>query len=154
MALVSVTEYAKLHGKDPGNVRKMLLCGRLSGYKIGKQWVIDEDTQYPKDNRIKNGKYKVYSISELAAMIKPILKKYHAEGATIFGSYARNEAARSSDIDLLVNGGSNFEATDIFCIADELYEVSGKSVDVYEQREISKKSKLYNTIMKEGIQII
>ena len=61
MALISVTEYANKYGKDPGNIRRMLLCGRLAGYKIGKQWVLDEDEKYPEDNRVKNGKYKVYS---------------------------------------------------------------------------------------------
>lgn len=154
MALISVTEYANKYDKDPGNVRRMLLCGRLPGYKIGKQWVIDEEAQYPKDNRIKTAKYKIYSISELTNMIKPILKKYNAKGATIFGSYARNEATRLSDIDLLVNGGKDFDATDIFSIAEELYEISGKSVDVYEQSEISKKSKLYNAITRDGVVIV
>lgn len=154
MALISVTEYANMHGKDPGNVRRMLLCGRLQGYKIGKQWVIDSATQYPKDKRIKNGKYKIYSLSEIKAMIKPILKKYNAEGATLFGSYARNEATSSSDIDLLVNGGKSFDATDIFCIADELYEVSGKSVDVYEKSEIAKDSDLFGAIAREGVVLV
>lgn len=154
MALISVTEYANMHGKDPGNVRKMLLCGRLQGHKIGKQWVIDATAQYPRDKRIKNGKNKIYSLSELKDMIKPILKKYDAVGATLFGSYARNEATASSDIDLLVNGGKNFDATDIFCIADELYEVSGKSVDVYEESEIAKESELFDSIAREGVVLV
>lgn len=154
MAIVSVTEYANMHGKDPGNVRRMLICGRLQGYKIGKQWVIDDAIQYPKDKRIKNGRYKIYSLSELMDMIKPILKKYNAEGATLFGSYARNEATASSDIDLLVNGGKSFDATDIFCIADELYEASGKKVDVYEKSEITKESDLYGAIIKDGVAIV
>lgn len=154
MSLISVTEYANQYNKDPGNVRRMLLCGRLQGYKIGKQWVIDSETQYPRDKRIKTGKYKIYSLSELMDMIKPIIKKYNAEGATLFGSYARNEATASSDIDLLVNGGKKFDATDIFCIADELYEVSGKSVDVYEKSEIAKGSDLFSTISREGVVLV
>ncbi len=153
MSLISVSEYAKIHGKDTGNVRRMLISGRLTGYKIGNQWVLDEETPYPKDNRIKSGKYKVYSFPELVNIIRPILKKYNAESATLFGSYARNEATCSSDIDLVVIGGKNFDSTDIFSIADELYEASGKSVDVYEQSEISKKSDLFKAIKKEGVAI-
>lgn len=153
MALISVTEYANMHGKDPGNVRRMLLCGRLTGYKIGKQWVIDDNTQYPKDKRIKSGRYKVYSRSELVDMIKPILRKYNAVDAVLFGSYARSEATVSSDIDLLVDGGEEFDPTDIFSIAEELNEISGKAVDVYERSEISKGSDLLKAIRKEGVVI-
>ena len=154
MSLISVSEYASKYGKDPGNIRRMLLCGRLEGHKIGKQWVIDEDMKYPEDNRVKSGKYKLYSLDELVDMIKPILKKYHAKGAKLFGSYARNAATRFSDIDLFVEGGQKFDPTDVFCIAEELHEASGKKVDVYEMREISNKSKLYNNIMREGVTVL
>lgn len=151
MALLSVTEYAEKHHKDSGNVRRMLLCGRLEGHKIGNQWVIDENAIYPKDNRVKSGKYKIYALDELIQIIKPILNKYNADSATLFGSYARNEASNTSDIDLLVRGGSNFDPTDIFSIADELNKASGKNVDVYEQREISKTSELMKSIDREGV---
>ena len=96
---------------------------------------------------------KVYSIEELIALIIPILNKYRAEGAILFGSYARSDATMTSDIDLLVIGGDKFDPTDIFCIADELFEKAGKHVDVYELREIGEQSGLYNTIMQEGVRI-
>lgn len=154
MGLLSVTEYAKKTNKDPGNIRRMLLCKRLNGFKIGNQWVIEEGTNYPVDNRIKSGKYKVYSQEELFTIIKSILNKYQIDSASLFGSYARNEATSSSDIDLLVNGNRNFERTDIFSIAEELHELSGKNVDVYEINEISKNTKLYKNIKNEAIKII
>lgn len=84
-------------------------------------------------------------------MILPILKKYRAEKAILFGSYARNQATPNSDIDLIVIGGDAFDPTDIFAIAEDLYEVSGKHVDVYEIDEINKDTPLYHSIMKEGI---
>ena len=154
MALLSVTEYAKKTHKDPGNIRRMLLCNRLNGYKIGNQWVIEENEEYPVDNRIKSGKYKIYSLDELFKIIKSILNKYQIDGASLFGSYARNEATSSSDIDLLVNGNNYFDRTDIFSIAEELHELSGKNVDVYEINEISKNTKLYKSIKREAIKII
>ncbi|MBQ9031756.1 MAG: nucleotidyltransferase domain-containing protein [Parasporobacterium sp.] len=87
-------------------------------------------------------------------MIKPILKKYNAEQAVLFGSYARHEATPYSDIDLYVIGGNTFDPTDIFCIADELYKTAEKNVDVYEQREVKANSPLHHTILKEGVVII
>ena len=96
---------------------------------------------------------RVYSQSEIAAAVTPLLKKYHAEKAILFGSYARQDADAASDIDLIVIGGEGFDLTDILCIAEELYVALGKSVDVYELREINPQSPFYNMILAEGVQI-
>ena len=61
----------------------------------------------------------IYSQEELAAAIIPLLRRYRAEKAILFGSYARREAMDSSDVDLVVIGGSRFDPTDVFCIADD-----------------------------------
>ncbi len=45
-------------GKDPGNIRRMLINGTLSGEKIGNQWVLPKDTVFPADRRVKSGKYR------------------------------------------------------------------------------------------------
>lgn len=95
----------------------------------------------------------VYSYEQLQDMINPIIKKYKASGAYLFGSYARKEAIPSSDIDLIVIGGSNFERTNIFAIAEELHIMSGKRVDVYEISEINEGSSFYKRIMKERIRV-
>ena len=96
---------------------------------------------------------KIYSTVELKDILLPIIRKYNAQKAYIFGSYARNEADMNSDIDVLVIGGKLFDPTDIFCIAEELYTASQKKVDVYEESEIDRNSDLYSNIMKEGIEV-
>ena len=95
----------------------------------------------------------VYSREELIAGILPILRKYRAAGAILFGSYARQEATGGSDIDLVVIGGEQFDPTDVFCIADELYRTLGKNVDIYELREINEDTEFYRTIFAEGVRI-
>ena len=96
---------------------------------------------------------RIYSRGELTAMILPLLEKYHARRAILFGSYARNEATAGSDIDLVVIGGDSFDPTDVFCIAEELCAAAGKPVDVYELREINAGTQLYHTILNEGVGI-
>ena len=96
---------------------------------------------------------KQYTISDIKKMILPILKKYSAEQAVLFGSYARNEANKDSDIDVLVIGGDRFDTTDIFCIADELHRASSKNVDVYEESEIDPASAFYNNILKDMVKL-
>lgn len=95
----------------------------------------------------------VYEQEEIFAAVRRLLKKYHAEHAILFGSYARQEANAASDIDLIVVGGSRFDPTDVFCIAEELHRALGKPVDVYELRELNANSAFYNTVMAEGVQI-
>ena len=94
-----------------------------------------------------------YTVDDIKKFVYPLLKKYSAKGAILFGSYARGEATGESDIDIMILGGKNFDPTDIFCIADELYDLSGKAVDVYEEREIDKSSEFYKNILKDGIRI-
>ena len=95
----------------------------------------------------------VCSLSEISSVVLALLKKYHAESAILFGSYARQEADAMSDIDLVVIGGDGFDPTDVFCIADDLYRLTGKRVDVYELCEINKGSDFYHTILSEGVRI-
>lgn len=56
--LLSVSEWCALHGKDPGNVRRLIQQGRIPAQKIGNQWAIPADTAPPVDERVKSGKYK------------------------------------------------------------------------------------------------
>ena len=96
---------------------------------------------------------RIYSVSEISNVLLPIIRKYNASKAVLFGSYAKNEADKDSDIDVMVVGGHQFDPTDIFCIADELYRALQKQVDVYEESEIDHSSSFYNDIVQEGIEI-
>lgn len=95
----------------------------------------------------------IYTVEDLMQIILPILQKYHAESALLFGSYARQEATHASDIDLLIIGGDLFDPTDVFCIADELHRATGKAVDVYELCELEQGSPFYNAVMSEGVHV-
>lgn len=55
--LMSVSEWAKAHNREPSAVRRMLISGRLKGFKVGNQWVIPADAELPPDGRLKSGNY-------------------------------------------------------------------------------------------------
>ena len=95
----------------------------------------------------------VLTRSELETVIRTLLKKYHAEYALLFGSYARGEATASSDIDLVVVGGVNFRARDIFSFGEELRQLTHKDVDAFELRELNVGTPFYETVMQEGVRI-
>lgn len=90
------------------------------------------------------------TILEIEEAIRMLLKRYHAEDALLFGSYARGDATEDSDVDVLVRGGSYFQKTNIFAFAEDLRELLGKNVDAFELSEVDEGSPLYKTIMREG----
>lgn len=94
---------------------------------------------------------KIFTITDIKALVKPIAEKYNVDEIYLFGSYARNEANQNSDLDFLVFGGRNFKLTMIFSLAEELRAILNKNVDVFEINEINQDSEFYKTIMKERL---
>ena len=93
------------------------------------------------------------ALQEVKSLVKSLLVKYSAEYALLFGSYARGEATPESDIDLIVVGGENFIPRNIFALAEELRELSGRNADVFEMREVNVGTPFYESVMREGIRI-
>ena len=92
------------------------------------------------------------SVREIEEQIRKLLRKYNAEYAILFGSYARGEANENSDIDVIVVGGDKFRARDIFSFGEELREMTDKNVDAFEMREVNKDTEFYRNL-REGVRI-
>ena len=95
----------------------------------------------------------VLTFHEIESIVKKLLLRYHAEYALLFGSYARGDATPDSDIDIIVVGGKDFVPHDIFALAEDLREITGRDADVFEIREINVGSPFYETVMREGVRI-
>ena len=72
---------------------------------------------------------KKQNISELKRQIVTVLRKHHINKAGIFGSYARGEQKKNSDIDIIIKPrkGMGFR---FFGLQIELEEKLGKRVDL------------------------
>lgn len=92
-------------------------------------------------------------IEQVKQELKRLLVRYNAEAAYLVGSYARGQATPSSDLDVLIVGGDDFYAADIFSIAEELHVAFGKPVDVYEIREINPDGAFYNSVMEDRVRV-
>lgn len=92
-------------------------------------------------------------IDEIKVLVSSLVKKYNAEYAILFGSYARGEATRESDIDIIIVGGTNFSAMDVLAFGEELRELTNKNVDAFELREVEKNTEFYQNILREGVRI-
>ena len=110
----TVSQYAKISGKDPGNIRRMLIKGIMEGEKVGNQWLIPKGVEYPEDRRVKNGDYRnwrqrVRLNSKHPEMIKKLYEMCEAFGeiygnaiaeVVLYGSYARGQETDESDVDM------------------------------------------------------
>ncbi len=96
---------------------------------------------------------KILTLEDIQRIVRPLAEKYHISEVYIFGSYARNEATKSSDIDFLVFGGKDFKLTSIFAFAEELRIAIQKEIDVFEINEVNKNSTFYDTIMREKVKV-
>jgi len=74
----------------------------------------------------------IYSIDELRKRIAPVAEKYNLRAVYLFGSYARNEATESSDVDVLVDRmGSKVKSLfDMGGLYNDLCDSIGKEVDL------------------------
>lgn len=74
----------------------------------------------------------IYSIEEIQSVIKPICEAYRINEAYIFGSYSRNEATETSDIDFVVDTeNSNIVSLlDKMAFKNQLENLLEKKIDV------------------------
>lgn len=93
------------------------------------------------------------NVAEIETCIKELVRRYHAEYALLFGSYARGDATPESDVDVVVIGGADFKKMNIFAFAEDLRAMTGKAVDAFEICEIDKGTPFYDAVMREGKRI-
>lgn len=99
----------------------------------------------------KNSNFNIRDIAEIQKIIQPILWKYPIKSASIFGSYARQEAHTESDIDILMEFSSTISLLQFVNIQLELEDLLGKKVDLVELSTL--KPQLKANILKEQIAI-
>jgi len=85
--------------------------------------------------------------------ISPVLKKYGIKKAGIFGSYARGDQKKKSDVDILVEiKDSKMSLLGVIKIENELEDVPGLKVDLVEYKSLNHLIK--NRILKEEVRVI
>ena len=73
---------------------------------------------------------KPYTIAEIKSKITNPARRYGIEKAYLFGSYARGEAERESDIDICIEKGKLRTLFELSGFRQDLEETLGNKVDV------------------------
>ncbi|MBM3256246.1 MAG: nucleotidyltransferase family protein [Candidatus Moranbacteria bacterium] len=87
------------------------------------------------------------SIEQIKQATVPILNRYGVVRAGVFGSYARNEADRNSDVDILVDIQRDIGLFEFVRLKLELEKALGHKVDLVEYDTI--KPLIRQRILKE-----
>ena len=91
-------------------------------------------------------------INKIKQKIIPILKKHNVTRAGIFGSYARGEAKKGSDVDILVKVPRRFSLLDSAGLELELERYVRKNVDLLTYKGVHRLLK--ERILKEEVKIL
>jgi len=91
-------------------------------------------------------------IEDLKRKILPILQRYGAKRAGLFGSCVRGDMKEESDIDILVEIEKDISLLDFVGLKLEIEEVLGRKVDLVEYNTI--KPSLKEKILKEQVVIL
>ena len=104
-----------------------------------------------KANEKINQKKKLETIRKIAPKIIKILKKNNVKKASIFGSYARGEQKKNSDIDILIEPPEGI-GYGFIKIEFELEDELGRKVDLLSYKSIH--PLLKKRILKEEVRLI
>ena len=94
---------------------------------------------------------KVYTIEEIKKILKKILKNMPVENVVLFGSYAKNEATKDSDLDFVIDTKEQLIGFKLFSLITKIEETFKKDVDAFEKSEIIENSKIDKEIKKIGV---
>lgn len=72
----------------------------------------------------------VLTIKQIKDRIKPVVEKYGIKDVYLFGSYARGEANRDSDVDIYCDSGNAESLFDEVGLKQDFEEALGKKVDI------------------------
>lgn len=92
------------------------------------------------------------NIEKIKKKIVPLLKKNKVVRAGIFGSYARGEEKKNSDIDILIKPTKDMSLFDLVGIKLEIEDELGIKIDVVSYKAIH--PRLKKQILKEEVRII
>ena len=109
---------------------------------------------------------KIYTIEEIKEIVSPIFKKYNIYNVYLFGSYARNEANKESDIDFIIKTEGTLTMLQLTRLADELENALEKEIDIVFEESYTEdikniknkfllkaKEAFYGNILKERVVI-
>ena len=94
---------------------------------------------------------KIYTIEEIKVILDEILKNEPVYKVILFGSYAKQEATKQSDIDLIIDTRSKLKGFSLLKLICQIQERLQKNIDGFEKYEIESNSPIDKEIKETGV---
>ena len=91
---------------------------------------------------------KIYTIEEIKKILSEILKDKPVYQVILFGSYAKKNATKDSDIDLIIDTKSKLKGFALLKLICQIEEKLQKEIDGFEKYEIVENSLIDKEIRK------
>lgn len=96
---------------------------------------------------------KVYTTDEIKAKLLPVFKAVPIYKAILFGSYAKGNPTRLSDIDIVIDSKGKIRGIDFFGVLEDITEALDIPVDLIEASQIIDGCPVQQEIAKTGVVI-
>ena len=94
---------------------------------------------------------KVYTIEEIQKMLAELLKDKPVYKVILFGSYAKQQANKKRDVDLVIDTNSELKGFALLKLICQIEEKLQKNIDGFEKYEIEEDSLIDEEIKKTGV---
>ncbi len=96
---------------------------------------------------------KIYTTDEIKSKLLPIFNAVPVEKAILFGSYAKGNPTRSSDIDIVIDSKGRIRGIDFFGVLEDIMEALDIPVDLIEASQIIDGGRAQREIAETGVVI-
>lgn len=93
----------------------------------------------------------ILEIEDIKQKCSEVFEKYDVNFCYLFGSYAKEKATPTSDVDLLVS--ANVKGLKFYGLVEEIRTALHKKVDVLDINQLKDNLELIEEILKDGIKI-
>ncbi len=96
---------------------------------------------------------RIYSLNEIQEKLVPIFSATPVKKAVLFGSYAKGNPTRLSDVDILIDSSGKIRGIDFFGVLEDIVEALSIPVDLIEASQIIDGGRVQREIAETGIVI-
>jgi len=94
---------------------------------------------------------KIYSIEEIRLILNKILKNMPVYEVVLFGSYAKNSADSTSDLDLMLDTQNTLMGFKFLSLVAFIEDSFKKPVDAFEKTDVLENSRVAKEIKETGV---
>ena len=95
----------------------------------------------------------IYTTNEIKEKLHPVFKAIPVEKAILFGSYAKGNPTKSSDVDIFIDSQGKIKGIDFFGVLEDITQTLRIPVDLIEASQVVDGGRVQREIDETGVLI-